>query len=607
MLNISYYLYLVSDMTSKITCRTNSITLFEKKKMYTTLHGGSLKQIDANMADDRSYKWLSPVTGKRRMARSKMGCFFCRARKRKCDETRPSCTFCSLRGLQCDYPQKSADRPSLVKSATVDDNPSHQNVATPVASTLVAVNPTGTPTRLVWPTLRMEAMPWLFGLSRIEELNDDGLPITGDDNLPGMIPSFLIEPTDTFSQHLDEQSMKFVTYFHREVMSYVSIAPIAIQNHLTNTYMSLATEDHTFLSLLATWGALFMDGPESASYKKLLDRALGLACQKLDLRYLSDMDKMAALYFFAGLAGVQICSGDTSEWYKLLKICHHIIREFGTVRHFLERFHYLNAARCIVAELQYHEVMCSVSMKNGTLLKMSDYSAVFEDDTDFSYGVDPLQGCIHPVFALLGEIINAKADHVREAQEIEKELEGITGTSPEDKDQFERLTHKRLKHYFKANSTASLLLVKVDACQPKENQQCFLDAKELDDHMVLFEAFRNTCKLYILIYIQAMRAKAPDVQLLLVDTFKLIDVLIRCRLRSAISLILLICGLCCCYRGDRARIKKQFQEMQSNYSVYNVRKIQMLVEHSWTINPDGEMTVNWEVLCEQFGWILAAS
>lgn len=576
--------------------------------MYTTLHGGSLKQLDANKADDRSHKWLSPVTGKRKRARSKKGCFYCRARKKKCTETRPSCTFCSLRGLQCEYPQeKSVEGRSLVESAPPAENPPLPTVATPPATTLLAVNSVITPKMLLSPFLNMEALSWIFGLSRIEELDDDGLPVAGDDSETGVSLSFLMEPTDTFSLYMDEHSVRFVTYFHREVMNYVSITPIAIQNHLANTFMSLATEDHTFLALLATWGALFMDGPESPDYKRLLDRALLLARQKLELRFLSDSDKMAVLYFFAGLTGVQICSGDTSEWYKLLQICHNIIREFGTVREFLEKFNYLNAARCIVANLQYHEVMASVSMKNGTLLKMSDYSAVFEDDTDFSYGVDPLQGCIHPVFSLLGEIINAKAEHVREAQEIERELESIAGTSPEETEQFERLTHKRLKNYFKANGTASQLMAKVDACQPKENQQCFLDAKDLDDHLVLFEAFRNTCKLHILIYIQAMRAKAPEVQLLLVDTFKLIDILIRCRLRSAISMILLICGLCCCYRGDRARIKKQFEEMQSHYNVHNVKKIQILVEHSWTINPHGDITVNWEELCEHFGWILAAS
>lgn len=579
--------------------------------MFTTLHVSSLEQLDANVAKDYSLKTISPVTGKPKRVRSKMGCFYCRARKRKCDEIKPNCTFCSLRNLECVYPvEKESRKRSLAEPTVIVTNESNLTLSDRVTSTLVAVK--SPKLALPFPIIEdnvslLEYYHGMLRLPKVEELDEEGNAITSSDDVAEFIPNFLIEPSDMFSLYMDEQSMNFVSYFHRVVVNFVSITPFSIQNHLGNTYMSLAAKDQSILALLATWGALFVDGPESDTYKSLLVQARMLAHQKLESDSLSYMDKFVLLCYFSGLTGVEICSGETSEWHKLLQVCHRLVEELGSIRGLLERFHYLNEARYIVANLQYHEVMSSMSLKNGTFLKMSEYSAVFEDDTDFSYGVDPLQGCIHPVFLLLGEIINVKAEHVREAKEIEDELEGIAGTSPEENEQFELLTQKRLRHYFKASRIASQLMARVDACEPKQNQQCFISEEELEDHLVLFEAFRNTCKLQILIYIQSLRPKAPEVQLILVDTFKLIDVLIRCRLRSAISMVLLICGLCCCFQGDRVHLKKQFEEMQTYYKVHNVKKIQILVEHSWVINPNGDMTVNWEDLCEEFGWVLAAS
>lgn len=581
--------------------------------MFTTLNAGSLEQLHVNSPTEYANKRISPVTGKPKRHRSRMGCYYCRARKRKCDEKRPSCTFCSLRDLDCQYPQDENNKNKKnCKTLPLDSDkeclPNGDNNALEIIKSTTSDNAQLSPSIKSEYTLSvLEILQSLIRLPKVEELDENGDPIQSHLNISEVLPGFLIEPTDTFRLYMDERSMNFVSYFHKEVVNFVSITPLTIQNHLANTYMSVAVQDQSFLALLATWGALFLDGPESESYKAHLNQAHKIARQKLEAGLLSDMDKFIVLCFYAGIAGVGICAGNTSDWYELLRMSLRIMSEFGSVRNFLERFHYLNEAKCIVANLQYHEVMSSISMKNGTLLKMSDYSAVFEDDTDFSYGVDPLQGCIHPVFTLLGEIINAKAEHLLAANEIEEELKGITGTSPKENEQFELLTHKRLTHYFRANSTASLLMAKVDACVPKQNQQCFLSPKELDEHLILFEAFRNTCKLNILVYIQGMRFKAPEVQLILVDTFKLIDLLIKCRLRSAISMVLLMCGLCSCYPGDRAHIKKQFEELQSYYNVHNVKKIQTLVEHSWVINPHGDVTVHWEELCEQFGWILAAS
>lgn len=590
--------------------------------MFTTLHVGSLEQIQAKYASDYSHDSVSSLTGKPKRKRSKAGCVFCRTRKKKCDEQRPVCGLCATRDLKCQYPtseriQKGRNPKSVLPI------PERHPLLEAVSQREISTESTdeGLPNRAVAVSSRLNMSPTLLDvlaaalpeIPRFVEVDDEGHPLDrelaspSERSLSWDTPNYLIEPSNPFRLVLDERSMRLVSYFQQEVVKFVSISPHAIQNQFENVYMSVAAQDESVLGLLATWGALFIDGPNSESYKMHLDQARHIANRKLESDSLSDMDRFVLLCFYAGTAGIGICAGDTSEWYELLRLCVKIMGHFGSVRAFLERFNFLNQAKCIVANLQYHDVMSSISMKNGTLLDMSEYAAVFEDESDFTYGVDPLQGCIHPVFLLLGEIINANAELTREKAVIEDELTELAASDTPDHEQLQKTTQKRLQHYFKASRTASDLMNKVDACVPKSNQQCFLDAKELDEHLTLFEAFRNTCKLQILIYIQGLLVRAPEVQLILVDTFKLIDILIASPLRPAISMVLLMCGLCCCYPADRAQIKSQFLQLQSHYQVFNVNKIQQIVEQSWIINPDGDKTVNWAEMCETLGWILAAS
>lgn len=593
--------------------------------MFTTLNSGSLTQIHAKNAGDWDRDGVSTLTGKPKRLRLKNGCGTCRSRKKKCDEQHPSCGYCGPRHLPCVYRHDRAAARKIQRQtaaaaalaaprcggATGAGDPSPPPQPTPhIAGTEL----TAMPTPFVFHLLAsLETSPMAEFLiaspassTRLVEVDDEGVALDRDlvpQREGWNFPAFLIEPSTGFLMLLNERSMRYVSYFHREVVNFVSITPLSSPNHFANTYMAMAASEESILALLATWGALFIDGPTSESYMTHLAHARRVADRKFKQERLSDMDKFAMICYYAGLAGLGICAGDTSEWYEQFRMCKLIMSEFGSVRQFLARYHHLNQVKWLVSNLQYHDVMSSISMRNGTLNEMSEYAAVFEDEDDLSYGVDPLQGCIHPVFLLLGEIINAKVKMQRELKEIEDELAITT----DDGDQQNDLTRKRLSHYARASQTASELIARVEVCEPKRNQQCFLDPNELEEHLTLFEAFRNTCKLHICMHLQGLQANAPEVQLLLVDTFKLIDLLIPSLVRPAIGMVLLTCGLCCCYPADRARIQRQFHKLRSVYKVFNVNKIQQIVEQSWTINPNGNINISWVEMCEKLGWILAAS
>lgn len=60
------------------------------------------------------------VKEKKKITRTKTGCFCCRRRKKKCDERKPACSGCLRNNLQCVYPTEE----ELKKSSVLSTSPS---------------------------------------------------------------------------------------------------------------------------------------------------------------------------------------------------------------------------------------------------------------------------------------------------------------------------------------------------------------------------------------------------------------------------------------------------------------------------------------------------
>lgn len=577
--------------------------------MFSTLQVDTLQELQIRDARDESQTVISTITGKPKRLRLRKGCTFCRTRKKKCDEQKPVCGLCTAKKVECHYVSASGQTLSLPQDRRARE--------TTPADSLLSLSP-GSEVflrHLVSDLLHLlshEPLPTLpheplRTLHKIEEVDDCGEPLRSPetlDKLASWSMPVLIEPSHQFLLILDTESLRFVDYFLQDGIPSVSILPQTQQNHFANTCMAVAVRDEGMVWLLAAWGALFLEGPTSAVFERNLQRALRYTEKKLTLSNLSDIEWFNLMFFYLQAASVSICAGDTSVWYEMFSRCGDMLHRFGSIENLLRKFNYDFEAKWFVSNLQYNDVTSSVSLKYGTLLDMSEYSVLFEDETDYSYGIDPLQGIMHPILLLLGEIMNANSAIQRERLETERAL---AATKRSDTVQWDILTKRQMQGYINALAQASGLMEKLNVCEPKSNQQCFIPAEDLEDHLTLFEAFRNTCKLYILVYIQGMQIRAPEVQLVLMDTFKLVDLLIASKLRAAISLVLLTAGQCCCYQADRDEMKLKFSRLLQHYKVYNVGKVQHIVEQCWAANPKGKINVDWVDLCENIGWKLSAS
>lgn len=585
--------------------------------MFTTLNANSFKQILASPANNQYGLNISTITGKPKRTRSKNGCFCCRMRKKKCDENRPACGLCVARKTKCVYEGRERRRNPEIPETL------EPKIVSPGLDELLSLSPVD----------RAQATEIKLEEPKLIEVDDDGEPLDTLDhmnspvqldtldfygkleyshkleqymNIASLLPKISVEPTSPFQLLLDEKGMRLLHYFQNEVVKTICILPQAHQNHFYSTYMSVAVHDEGMMNLLAAWGALFLEGPNSDNFRYRITKADQVARRTYSGKVLGDRDKFNMMCYYLNLAGLGVCSGDTSDWYELLQNCVSKLKEFGTIADFLKRFNHLNEARWIVSNIQYHDVMSSVSLKYGTMIGMDEYSLLFEDENDFSYGVDPLQGCIHPVFLLLGEIMNVNSSLRRSRQKIEEALETLQ-YDPQAGGNLHQLQGERMQHYIRASKEGSRLMTNINECEPKSNQQCFLDHSDLENHLTLFEAFRNTCKLYVLLYIQETQPRASEVQLILLDTFKLIDLLINCNLRPAIGMVMLICGICCCYPVDRLEMQRKFAKLHASYKVVNLDKVRHIVEQSWVANPDGNINIDWPDLCEKIGWKLSAS
>lgn len=416
-------------------------------------------------------------------------------------------------------------------------------------------------------------------------------------------PNILVEPVDPFRLVLDERGYQLVYYFHNEIIHKICIAPRSVQNHFASTFTGVSYRDESVLRLLAAWGALFVDGPNSASLKSRMQEADFSLRRLYSNKVLDDQDKFNLICFHLNAAGIGVCSGDTKEWVHHHRKCGELIRGFGSVKNFLAKMNYSNGAKWVISNLHYNDVMSSESIKNGTLLSSEEYGSPFKDEEDYSYGIDPLQGCMHSVFLVLCDILHAYSILSAARRSIDADFK----KAPHDPSiSMENLNSRRIQHFVETEKQAKRLMNKIQACKPRKNQECFIDPSELHHHHTLFEAFRNTCKLYVLMYIRDLPPRTPEVQMVLLDTFKLLDVLIECDLRAAVTKVMLLCGIACYKEVDRMELRHKFIRLQTYYKVFNVHNVRHIVEQIWLSNPDGLLTIDWGETCEKMGWTVTA-
>lgn len=597
--------------------------------MFTTLRAGSLEELDIQHGP--ADKLVLLVTGKPRNSRSRHGCVSCRQRKKKCDEQRPCCSRCTRGHLTCVYESKKKTSSNRMRMRTpmnavpMGESALEELVETQISgsrhedrlmlqhksptSYYLASDSDAFESYLV-PSLSYSNLVLSMSLPKMEELDEFGQPIrdlrvTRQEESDGWSPPPLLkEPTPYFHMVLSDRELGFLQLFQTQIAQQFVILPSGLPNHFRDSSLLMSNYSEASLRVVTAWGALTMRGPDEV-FSQLLAKAFEAARTELQSTPATATDRFVLIATMILAASLGNCGGDTSEWYYFHQQSVKMIKEFGLIRQFLECFGYLRTARWLVSTIQYHDVMSLSALKRGTLVDMNEFVDLFHDASAQDYGFDSIQGCIQLVFCLLGEIFTVCSTLQAQRAEIEDQIVATMGsTSPEVYNAFQT---KRLLLYLHVIGERTRLMEKVNICQPIQTQQSLLDPEELEQHLTIFEAFRNTCKLVILLYIDKVSIRAPEVQMTVLHTFKLLDELILCPLRSATSMVFLICGFSCAFAADRNALLCKFDKLLLLYNVLNVRMVRRVVEQSWMENPDGDFTVSWMDMCEKLGWQVAAT
>lgn len=423
------------------------------------------------------------------------------------------------------------------------------------------------------------------------------------------VPNFLLTPSSTFSIYLDEAGLRLLDFFENKVAKLLCISPES-SNYFLKTFFTVATSEESIMHALAAWGGVFSEGPSSDLVKYHMAKATTLIHEKhLNNPSMDKYGYYVAFCYFLIAIGVEICSGDVSNWYYHFNKCTELLKSYGGLAKFCRDFDYSNDVKWLIANFLFHDIMSSVTLSHGTSCSMNDYNSLFKNNRLLDigdYGLDPYQGCIQPIYLILGEIMNAYV----ELKEIRKTLKKrTTEIAVQDPDLIElkELTSERMKHYQYVDKRYNELLDRVTQACPNQIQMSLIinNKEELNLHLTLFELYRQTCRMYLLLYIKQTQPSSSEVQILLLVSLSFIESLIESRMTASLPMLLLICGISCCNESDRIQIRDKFQRIYKKYKAGNVRRVWDIVEESWIRNPDGNLCIDWVGICEEFGWKLS--
>ena len=662
--------------------------------------------------DARSFRVSAPQIRQRRVRqenivgprfRSRGGCLCCKRRKKKCDEQRPQCGPCSARGTVCEWARRGR-RPKL-------------------APAVAAAAPDMLP-----PAISPDLLT---------------LPL-------------LASPAVTYATFLDEAGLGYLEFFQTDVAPLLCVTCEGT-NHLVKTFFAVAMYDEGVLNALAAWGGYFrqagaggakerVDGCGGASgvcvrgargYRQFPDvsryMARAHALMRPRARPLDKLDRYTLLCFHLIEMGLEICSGDVANWYCVFERMHATLTEgYGGLLQMCDDFGYSNDIKWLASNVQFHDIMLSVTQLRGTLFAMGDYHTLFTKWRILDvggYGLDPFQGIIQPVYLLLGEVMNvyvrqrerrralspaweAKREPRLEASrpseghggsfwssgvqdvllelsewhgesfgpsewhqeprqpsgraksfgpseghlaslepsewhgesfgpsEGHRELRERSGRAKsfgpseghpaslepsewlealelescvewqeapcESLRQALRLRQARLGHFRALDATYRAFDARVTLCRPSAVQMSMIRLPgTLRLHMGLFEVVRNTCRLYMLLYLRQVQPASPAVQQILLESMELLEALANTTIVAALPMVLLVCGIACLEPSDRRAMAAIYRRVYAQYTVGNVARVWAVVEEFWARNPGGQLCIDWADICEERGWSLS--
>ncbi|KSA01672.1 uncharacterized protein AC631_02546 [Debaryomyces fabryi] len=427
-----------------------------------------------------------------------------------------------------------------------------------------------------------------------------GLSVKKTDEFTLKIPPIYMQtPIQTF---LDEDASIYFEYFCFKVSKIVTVGPDQC-NHLVKTYIPLATSFEPIRYALASWGSVFLDS-DSNFYKKYMKiatkKVLGLYNSS---RRVEKETFYLLLCFFLIVMSIEINAGDTFYWRRFFILSQDLIEEYGGVEKVALDFQFSNEIKWIISNIQYHDALSSDSTIHRNKF-ICDYKKIMLHSRFFggsNYGMDPFQGCIQPIYSILGEINNEAIkleDQKKYIETLKSQLVGIKEIMIFKKDYCDTST-----------KVSESLMLKLNKCRPLETHIAVLagDVKDLRLHTDFFELQRLSCILYVLMRIKKIKPRAPISQGYLIRALEKMESVCDSRLATCMGFPMLICGMTCCEEEERIIMRKNMSTILRNCPNGTFKIIVSLVEETWKMDPEGETFPNWGDLAHQKGWHICIS
>lgn len=407
-----------------------------------------------------------------------------------------------------------------------------------------------------------------------------------------------------FCGFLDSKGVSFVNHFDHKVSGALTVSP-SVSNYFSKTFLLLAGIDEAVGHAIASWGAYYVHRSLHLDVEHHFGQAIGLIAKRFTRGVaVTKYDYFVLICFHLVLLGFFVCQGDASQWWICFKKCHELIKRFGGLEALCEEFNYLNDIKFLVSNFFYHDIMASHAFIHGPLIEVQQYARVFGNGFfDSSYGIDPLQGCLNPVYMLLAEELEVRTVMRSRKERLDAILNDELGTE-DDPSILHEFDVMRTQYLEFCAEVQIQFETNIANCQIDHSLLSKTDLFELDVHLQTFELFKLVCKLYWVLFIKETSPTSNELQLLLIKLMDGIEKLVDSRMIVVLCLPLLVAGVASYTKHDRRRLEKIFVRIIANCPIQNVKKAWVVVKETWKRNSGGDKTLDWADVCEYLGWEL---
>lgn len=398
---------------------------------------------------------------------------------------------------------------------------------------------------------------------------------------------------------LGEEGLRFFECYRTTYCNFVSIG-LELLNYFNKTFIWLASFCPGVAYALTAWGGFYLELQKPRyDFSRpwiYMQKAAKAMCEEMgqDLKPDTKEKFLLLLGFYLIFIGIEVTTGDVRNWRGLINQCKGLIESYKGPIALSREFDDSNDIKWLLSNFCFHDILSSHALTAGTTFPMSEYEAVVSPN--MSYGIDPLHGIVSPVYLLFGHIGNSKAKLTRQWEEVQRQ---VSENHP-------KADALREEYYANVERVTAELTEKLNHCKPSATHLELLknDAQAQKTHLALFELYVYACRIQLGMSIQQYPLCTLSQQQLLLKSLKILDELLVTRLKVALSLLILVCGILCCTDRDRIRMTSLFRMHSNQYEIGNLQRIEESVLEAWEMNPDGKLCLDWADLVADKNWHL---